>query len=1120
MLVINYKGNKPQQRFYTLGVIDNNNANKIRFVLEQAQNLINLSGYQWYLKVQNKDHDYHDKIMLENPIVENGTITLDWLLTRKSTQFRNLELQLEYHSASGDIVWQTMIVELEMNETIKTDEEISEKYPTELEQMEELVEGYDERIRHIEETSLTQDDIIDNCESENPHKVLSAKQGKVLNDKVNTAISGVMRYKGSVQTYADLPTEDLEVGDVYNVIADDSNYAWTGEEWDMIGSAVDTSNLVDKTSNQEITGIKTFTNQFRLKYNANDTELMFAKLTPQKFDIVNLSNNATWLSLTASHLTTTNIYPKEDDSYDIGSAVKCWANIYLSNSIVFNDDHSWNWIKIKDVGVCYFKPYTIVAYNIEPPADAPTSADYYIGTQSKRFGTFYGKDVNLSGTFNITSNTNTLTLSNAGNYIALQLGSKVLCSWGSGGLNCGTTIYPETSGKDLGTSANVWQSIYVDNLTNGTGDLTSHCNLIPSARDCLDFGSSTKQWRNLYMSGKLYMNNGYSVYGWSIEEDTNLRLLFKFSQDGQYDYRLCIDNGFTYSQSLYPKTNNAQDLGATSWKWRNIYMSGSLRDGNNNDYGLVLPDTTNWTADKTIATTDQLGGGITITTTTGSESISDGTNTLNVATRDTAQTYTALKTFNFNVSTYDAITFANTTNVSYTIGRNGNELRIKYNTLEALKLNDDVLTIKNLKPFTTNTYDLGASNNTWKDLYLSGSINGNGTNNLDIKNGTTTLRIQPNGYVASDYFIPLTDDGGDLGISTNRWRDLYLSGAIKLSKAGETTTWELAEQSGGSLLLKRSGTGIMSFASSYFSSYDHRPIANNTYDLGTSTNAWKDIYLAGVLSDGTNSVSVSKIATTNTTQEINGSKTFRGSNLLRVSANGWNTKWAFNFDTSANLSVNYLTNNDTSTTHYVFGRTTGFYPATSGSKSLGTESAGWTGLYLNENNGNYVWSITHNSSDNNIQIGIKASGGSMTAQYNFTQSALRPSTNQGKDLGSASYYWNNVYATKLFVSTITDGLGNDITPEQLYYLGKAIQGLAQPNAVNLNNGDTLTDYPTLVLISQRLPFVLNSSLCYFLTEDTNYYVYTTHYFDSSTLDVVPYKVIINKTTYVVSIATI
>lgn len=75
----------------------------------------------------------------------------------------------------------------------------------------------------------------------------SSKGWAARAEELVQSIGQVMRYKGSVATYADLPSTGQETGDVYNVLADDSNYAWTGSAWDMIGSSVDTSNLQPKT---------------------------------------------------------------------------------------------------------------------------------------------------------------------------------------------------------------------------------------------------------------------------------------------------------------------------------------------------------------------------------------------------------------------------------------------------------------------------------------------------------------------------------------------------------------------------------------------------------------------------------------------------------------------------------------------------------------------------------------------------------------------------------------------------------------------------------------------------------------------------------------------------------
>lgn len=48
-------------------------------------------------------------------------------------------------------------------------------------------------------------------------------------------IANVYKYKGSVATFADLPTENNVAGDVWDVQADGMNYAWNGTGWDNLG---------------------------------------------------------------------------------------------------------------------------------------------------------------------------------------------------------------------------------------------------------------------------------------------------------------------------------------------------------------------------------------------------------------------------------------------------------------------------------------------------------------------------------------------------------------------------------------------------------------------------------------------------------------------------------------------------------------------------------------------------------------------------------------------------------------------------------------------------------------------------------------------------------------------
>ena len=67
-------------------------------------------------------------------------------------------------------------------------------------------------------------------------------------------LTSALIYKGTVASYAELPTADQKVGDVYNVTAADSthnlnageNVAWNGSDWDNLGGVTDLSGKVDK----------------------------------------------------------------------------------------------------------------------------------------------------------------------------------------------------------------------------------------------------------------------------------------------------------------------------------------------------------------------------------------------------------------------------------------------------------------------------------------------------------------------------------------------------------------------------------------------------------------------------------------------------------------------------------------------------------------------------------------------------------------------------------------------------------------------------------------------------------------------------------------------------------
>ena len=96
-------------------------------------------------------------------------------------------------------------------------------------------------------TGANKTTVTNSLTSTSTSAALAAAQGKVLDGKITdlstdlstnyakkTDIAGGVRYKGSVATYADLPS-GADAGDMYDVIADGHNYVWNGTAWDDLG---------------------------------------------------------------------------------------------------------------------------------------------------------------------------------------------------------------------------------------------------------------------------------------------------------------------------------------------------------------------------------------------------------------------------------------------------------------------------------------------------------------------------------------------------------------------------------------------------------------------------------------------------------------------------------------------------------------------------------------------------------------------------------------------------------------------------------------------------------------------------------------------------------------------
>ena len=154
--------------------------------------------------------------------------------------------------------------------------------------------------------------------------------------------------------------------------------------------------------------------------------------------------------------------------------------------------------------------------------------------------------------------------------------------------------------------------------------------------------------------------------------------------------------------------------------------------------------------------------------------------------------------------------------------------------------------------------------NDYVDLGSAQTIRGTKTINdtLIISNGTAKLTLKNNGWTSTIAqeggmglnltgagLVPTNTSTKSLGSSGYKWKDLYLAGtayanSIELDNDG---------------YLKCNGTNVLQFSSYTMKTYGFYPLASNAYDIGLSVRLYKDLYLGGVISDGTNSASVAEI---------------------------------------------------------------------------------------------------------------------------------------------------------------------------------------------------------------------------------------------------------------------
>lgn len=80
----------------------------------------------------------------------------------------------------------------------------------------------------------------------------TATEGLATEEYVNSKVSAVYKYKGSVANQEALP-QSPEIGDVYNLEDTGANVAWDGTKWDNLGMTIDLTGYVQESELVAIT---------------------------------------------------------------------------------------------------------------------------------------------------------------------------------------------------------------------------------------------------------------------------------------------------------------------------------------------------------------------------------------------------------------------------------------------------------------------------------------------------------------------------------------------------------------------------------------------------------------------------------------------------------------------------------------------------------------------------------------------------------------------------------------------------------------------------------------------------------------------------------------------------
>ena len=400
---------------------------------------------------------------------------------------------------------------------------------------------------------------------------------------------------------------------------------------------------------------------------------------------------------------------------------------------------------------------------------------------------------------------------------------------GTANINTLAVVNNATIGGTLGITGDLTVQNFIaqgnidlGNATTDTVTVTGQfdSDLIPSTDNARDLGSSSKEWKDLYLTGVGYID----------------------------ELSVAVGSGQGVSTSLIPKTNAAGSLGSTTREWNNLFVDGTAHiDTLDIDENATITGTLGVTGTTTVSTINATnitasgttGLAATTVSTLGATGAVDFDSTLNV---DGNSTLNALTVTSLTANT--AVDFNSTLNVDGNTTLKG-DVTLGDATGDAITINGTIAGTSNFTNLAvSNNTDLG--DNSSDTLTITASVDSNilptGTVNL----GATSSRwstVYATNLVANNVTLGASGEGP--GNSFTIHGDITLNGNLNQA-SGQTVSAPAGSftniTAGAGGLLKADGNvDLGSDASDTVTIngvVDSNFIPSGTRDLGSSSARW------------------------------------------------------------------------------------------------------------------------------------------------------------------------------------------------------------------------------------------------------------------------------------------